>query len=68
MKSAYIQLVSSLILFATVWIAIRHISDEHVILGSRDVSDTSGILQVQIRNHLVINYCLQTLPTKVAER
>ena len=54
MKINYLQLIISFILFATVWLVIRHISDSCGILGSRHVSDTSGIAQVQSRNQCLI--------------
>ena len=54
MKSTYLQLIISLILFATVWLAIRHVSDSSEILGINHVSDTSGITKVQSCNYLAI--------------
>ena len=56
MKGNYLQLIISFILFATVWLVIRRISDSCGILGSRHVSDTSGIAQVQSRNQCLIFY------------
>ena len=50
MKSSYLQLIISLILFATVWLAIRHVSDSSEILGINHVSDTSGITKVDLQS------------------